>query len=400
MKKIKEIPHVSVCFPKGFKAGGINCGIKMGKKDLAMIYSEQSARVAGTFTSNAFAAAPVCWCREIVKKGQARAVVVNSGNANACTGEGGLKDARKMAQIAAKALHVSQNEVLVSSTGVIGKRLPMKVIEPGILKLSESLSYKGDALASHAILTTDTFSKTVALEMVLGGKKVRMGAMTKGAGMIQPAMATMLCYVTTDCLIERRSLQQALSQAVDQSFNCITVDGDMSTNDSVILFANGMAGNKEVKTGTEDYKIFCSALNYLTLKLAKMIALDGEGATKLVEVRVDGALSDEEAKKGAYAVANSNLFKVSLYAQEPNWGRLMAALGSAGLKGLKAQKIMVKFNGVYLVKNGKASGIKKGPAKKLMKAKQICIQIDLGLGSGKATVWTCDLSHKYVDINM
>lgn len=398
--KFKEISHASVSFPKGFQASGINCGIKMTKKDLALIVSDYSARVAGTFTKNKLAAAPVRWSREIVKKGKARAVLVNSGNANACTGEGGFRDTRKTAKIAANELGIFPEEVLVSSTGVIGKRLPMDTIEIGIKKIVRLISRKGDSEAAQAILTTDTFAKTLALEFSLGGKNIRMGAMAKGAGMIQPNMATMLCYITTDACIELSALRHALKEAVNQSFNCITVDGDMSTNDSVILMANAVAGNREILLGSSDYEVFLSALSYITLKLAKMIALDGEGATKLVHIKVTSAYSHEEAKSAAFAVANSNLFKVSLYAQDPNWGRLMAALGGANLSKLISEKISVKFNGHSFVKKGKASGIPLGEARKVMKAKQINIHIDLGQGKGQGNAWTCDLTHKYVDINM
>jgi glutamate N-acetyltransferase/amino-acid N-acetyltransferase len=398
--KFKEVPHASVGFPKGFQASGINCGIKMTKKDLALIVSDGPSRVAGTFTTNKLAAAPVRWSKDIVKKGKVRAVLVNSGNANACTGEGGFRDTRKAATIVASELGITPEEVLVSSTGVIGKRLPMEAIETGIRKIVKLISRKGDLEAAHAILTTDTFSKTLALEFYLGGKKVRMGAMAKGAGMIQPNMATMLCYITTDAHIESLALRQALKLAVSQSFNCLTVDGDMSTNDTVILMANAMAGNREVLMGSNDYLVFLSALSHLTLRLAKMIALDGEGATKLVHVKVTRASSDEDAEKAAFAVANSNLFKVSLYAQDPNWGRLMAALGAANLSKLISEKISVKFNGRSFVKKGKTSGIPLGEARKVMKAKQINIHIDLGLGKGQGNAWTCDLTHKYVDINM
>lgn len=400
MGDLKEIAHGSICFPKGFLAAGMNCGIKMTKKDLALIVSEKPARVAGTFTTNAFAAAPVRWCREVVKKGVASAVIINSGNANACTGDGGARDAKKMAKWTAAELGVPFETVLVSSTGVIGKRLPMETIATGIKKICTLLSSSGDTDASSAILTTDTFSKTAAVEFQIGGRKVRMGAMTKGAGMIQPNMATMLCYITTDAVIELSALTTALKQAVEQSFNCITVDGDMSTNDSVILMANGMASNPEILVGSNEYQIFYEALSYVTLKLAKMIAWDGEGATKLVKIKVRGANTPEDAKKGALAIANSNLFKVSLYAEEPSWGRLMAALGSTDLKGLNHEKISVKFNGRFFVKKGKASNIKRGEARKVMRAKQIEIDVDLGQGQAKATIWTCDLTHKYVDINM
>jgi glutamate N-acetyltransferase/amino-acid N-acetyltransferase len=372
----------------------------MTKKDLALIFSECPARISGTFTKNKLAAAPVRWSREMVRKGKARAILANSGNANACTGEGGFRDTRKMAKVAATELGVYPEEVLVSSTGVIGKRLPMDTVEMGIKKIVKSISRKGDSEAAQAILTTDTCAKTVALELSLGGKKIKMGAIAKGAGMIQPSMATMLCFITTDAAVELSALRHALKQAVDESFNCITVDGDMSTNDTVILMANGMAGNREILLGSNDYGVFLSALSYISRKLAKLIAWDGEGATKLVQVKVTGAHSDDEAKSSAFAIANSNLFKVSLYAQDPNWGRLMAALGSANVSKLNSEKISAKFNGYYFVKKGKASGITMGEARKVFKAKQINIHIHLGQGKGQCSVWTCDLSHKYVDINM
>ncbi|MBI1871119.1 MAG: bifunctional glutamate N-acetyltransferase/amino-acid acetyltransferase ArgJ [Chlamydiae bacterium] len=399
MKHIKEIPHASVSYPQGFLAAGINCGIKMTKKDMAAIVSQIPARIAGAFTKNAFAAAPVRWCRQVMKRSTARAIIVNSGNANACTGDGGFRDARKTAKVMAEELGIKPEEVLVSSTGVIGKRLPMDTVEMGVRKIVRFLSRKGDIEASQAILTTDTFPKTMGVELTFGGKQVRIGAMAKGAGMIEPNMATMLCYITTDAVIELSALRHALKKAVDGSFNCITVDGDMSTNDSVILMANGMARNEEIVEGSSDYEIFVKALSLMTLKLAKKIALDGEGATKLVEVRVTEARTDEEAEMGARAIANSNLFKVSLYAQDPNWGRLMAALGSAGIS-IVPEKVSVKFNGLTFVKQGKTSGIQLGEARKVMKAKQIEIHLSLGQGKGQATIWTCDLTHKYVDINM
>lgn len=399
-KPFKEIHHVSVGFPKGFLASGLNCGIKMTKKDLALIFSETPAAAAGTFTTNILAAAPVRWCREMLRRGYARAIIINSGNANACTGEGGFRDARKMAKITADALGFDAKEVLVSSTGVIGKRLPMSALEVGIPKASEALSKSGDLDAAQAIMTTDSFVKTAAVEFTLGSKKVRLGAIAKGAGMIQPDMATMLCYITTDAAIELEALKTALRSAVEISFNRITVDGDMSTNDSVIVLANGLAGNPPVTPGSAEYGIFVRALEFVTTKLAKMMARDGEGATKLVEVRVTGSPTPEDARRAAFAIANSNLFKVSLYSQDPNWGRLMAALGSARVNGMVAEKIHVKFNGRFFVRKGKSSGIKLGDARKVLRARQINIQVDLGLGKCQETVWTCDLTHKYIDINM
>lgn len=395
---MKEIPG-GITAPKGFFASGIYAGIKRTNKlDLAIIYSEKDATVAGTFTTNKVKAPPVILTEKQVRKGRARAVIVNSGNANACTGAQGMKDAKEMAALTADALFIDQDLVCVSSTGVIGERLPMNKIRSSIKLSANSISPDGGKDAAVAIMTTDTFPKEVAVRGRVGGKTVTVGGMAKGSGMIHPNMATMLAFISTDAAIDRGKLKKILSKEVSQSFNKITVDGDTSTNDMVLCMANGMAGNDQLDN--KELALFQKMIGHVCRSLAMMIARDGEGATKLVEIRVRRAKSEKDAEKAGFAVANSNLVKTALFAGDPNWGRIMAAIGYSGAD-VREERISISFDKVKMVKNGLGLGkeIEKKVAE-VMKNKEYMITIDLNVGSCETSVWTTDLSYDYVKINV
>lgn len=322
-----------VTAPAGFQAAGIYCGIRKVKKDIAMIKSDVPATAAGVFTLNKTQAAPVLVDKiQLKNSAVCSAVVVNSGNANACTGERGMNDAWEMVRATAKALHVPESEVLVSSTGVIGQYMPMDKIIPAITELSGKLSTSGNADAAEAIMTTDTFPKEAAVKFTLGKHVVTVGGVAKGSGMIAPNMATMLAFVTTDIALSPKLLSKALRLANNRSFNRISVDGDMSTNDMVLVLANGMAKNGKIADNSEEFQLFVAALEYVLIKLAKMIAKDGEGATKLIEIQVKGARTEEEAAQAARAVANSNLVKTAIHGADANWGRILAAVGYSGIE--------------------------------------------------------------------
>jgi glutamate N-acetyltransferase/amino-acid N-acetyltransferase len=317
-----------VTFPQGFKAAGVKAGIKKsGNLDVAVIYTEKEAVVAGTFTQNAVAAAPVFASKAVVATGTAHAIVANAGCANACTGEQGEKDAKATQEIAAKALGCDPLDVIVASTGVIGVTLPMDKMENGVKEAVSALSEDGSSAASQAIMTTDTHPKSAALEIEVGGKKVRFGVIAKGSGMIQPNMATMLCFITTDLAIDGKLLQKALSEIVETSFNMISIDGDMSTNDMVIVMANGAAGNAPITEENEDYAIVKEALDKLCKEFAKEIADDGEGATKFLTVHVTGTKTFADAKTIGMSVAKSPLVKTAFFGADPNWGRVICAVG-------------------------------------------------------------------------
>lgn len=396
---LKEIPG-SVTAPKGFKAAGVKAGIKKsGKEDVALIVSEVPAVAAGTFTLNTMAAAPVAVSKEVVAAGKATAIVVNSGCANACTGAQGLADAREMAAEAAKALQIKPAEVFVASTGIIGVELPMDKVKEGIAKAAAALSVDGERDACKAIMTTDTFPKSIALEFELGGKAVRIGGMAKGSGMIHPNMATMLGFITTDAAVSPQALQQALSYCIQVSFNMISVDGDTSTNDMVALLANGQAGNAVIdRVDTEDYMTFLTALHAVCVFLAKAIARDGEGATKFLEVQVQGALSFYDAKRAAMAIAKSPLVKTAFFGQDPNWGRIASAVGYSEAC-LDAGKLAVWLGDVQVVANGMKAEADEEVLRQVMQQHDIVVTVDLGVGSAAATVWTCDFSYEYVKIN-
>lgn len=388
-----------VTFAKGFTAAGVKAGIKKsGNLDVAVIYTKTQAVVAGTFTQNKVAAAPVYVSKEVVATGTAHAIVANAGCANACTGQQGLDDAHKMAQIAADELGVNANDVIVGSTGVIGVNLPMDKLEAGIKDAVANLSADGSGNAGRAIITTDTHSKSVTCEFELSGKTVRMGAIAKGSGMIRPNMATMLCYITTDIAIDQALLQKAVSGCVEKSFNMISVDGDMSTNDMVIVLANGEANNAKITEENADYQIFFDKLMMLCTELAKQIAADGEGASKFLTINVKGAKSFADAKTVGMAIANSPLVKTAFFGEDPNWGRVICAVGYSGAD-MVPEKTVVKFGGITIFANGTGATYDEKALAHVMKEKDIVINIELNMGQEDATVWSCDLSYEYVKIN-
>jgi glutamate N-acetyltransferase/amino-acid N-acetyltransferase len=391
-----EIEAGNATSPKGFRAAGVHCGIKREKPDLALLVSDVPASVAGVFTTNKVKAAPVRYTQAAVARGRAQAIVVNSGNANACTGEPGLADATEMASLSAAALDVDPDLVLVASTGVIGVPLPMEAIRAGIPRAARALGPDGDA-AAEAIRTTDRYPKTAAVRLEIGGVTVTIGGMAKGAGMIHPNMATTLCFLTTDAALPPAVLRLALARAVADSFNSITVDGDTSTNDTVLLLANGRAGGPTITNGSE-LKHFTAGLTAVASELAKMVVRDGEGATRLVAIEVSGAVSDVEAHQAAMTVANSLLVKTALHGGEPNWGRILAALGRSGVD-MAEEKTDVLFGDLEVVHGGLGVQGVWNAAAAALEEKEITVKIRLGIGSGAARVWTCDLSEEYVRIN-
>ena len=388
-----------VTFPKGFKAAGVKAGIKKsGNLDLALIYTEKEAAVAGVFTKNAVAAAPVIVSREVVKGGKAHAIVANAGCANACTGETGLANARKMAALAAAEVGCAPDEVLVGSTGIIGVNLPMDKLEAGIKAAAAELSEDGSKNAGNAIITTDTYSKACSCEVEIGGQAVRFGAIAKGSGMIQPNMATMLCYITTDANISSQLMQKALSDIVEVSFNMISVDGDMSTNDTVLVLANGASGAAEITDGSPEYEKFYATLKEICQELSKRIAADGEGATKFLTINVSGTKTFEDAKTVAMSIAKSPLVKTAFFGEDPNWGRVICAVGYAGIP-MVPEKTVIKFGGVPVYANGLGAEFNEDDIHKVMAEHDIVIDVEMGMGDAKATVWSCDFSYEYVKIN-
>ncbi|MBQ7479030.1 MAG: bifunctional glutamate N-acetyltransferase/amino-acid acetyltransferase ArgJ [Selenomonadaceae bacterium] len=388
-----------VAFPQGFKAAGVKAGIKKsGNLDVAVIYTEREAAVAGVFTQNAVAAAPVYVSKDAVRTGMVHAVVANAGCANACTGEQGMKDAKDMAAITAKELGCDASDVIVASTGVIGVHLPMDKMEAGIKQAVSELSETGSPNAGNAIITTDTYSKACATEVEIGGKKVRFGAIAKGSGMIQPNMATMLCFITTDASIDSALLQEALSGITEVSFNMISVDGDMSTNDMVVVLANGAAGNTKITEKNEDYAKFHDTLLSICQGLSRRIAADGEGATKFLTIHVTGAKSFADAKTIGMSVAKSPLVKTAFFGQDPNWGRVICAVGYAGVP-MDPEKTVVKFGSIPVYAHGVGAEYDEDALRKVMAEHDIVIDIDMGDGNEEATVWSCDFSYEYVKIN-
>jgi len=382
----------------GFVAGAVAAGLRKDeRKDVGVIFSSVPACAAGVFTANQVQAAPVLLDKERITSGRAQAIVVNSGNANACTGPRGVQDARAMAQAAASALGIGEELVLVASTGVIGQPLNVSAIEKALLKLSGQLEPDGLFDVAQAIMTTDTFPKAVSKQAHVGDKTFTVAAVAKGAGMIRPDMATMLCFVCTDMGATPEALAKSLTRAVAGSFNTITVDGDMSTNDTVLVLANGLSGlHIEDPPCTEAFQ---ETLNELLLTLALQIVKDGEGATKLVRVEVEGAPSEDAAKKVAYTVSESPLVKTALFGEDANWGRIMAAIGRAGVP-IDTESIQIYFDGMQMVKDGQGCGQEaEAAATRIFKNERFSITIHLGLGSKGATVHTCDLSTDYVKIN-
>ena len=395
---MKIVDEGNVCSAKGFQASGVNCGVKIEAKDLALVFSETEASSAAVYTKNKVQAAPIQMCREHLLDGKARAVVLNSGNANACTGDEGLVNTRRMCKVTAECIGVETEEVLVCSTGVIGVQLPIEVVAEGIPRGVEMLSSNGGNDAALAIMTTDTMPKTFAVETEVGGVKVRIGGMAKGSGMIAPDMATMLSVITTDAAVAPDFLRQLLAVAVQRSFNCITVDGDMSTNDTVIVLANGAAGAVEIVGDGEETDAFYVALERVCRELARMIARDGEGATKLVNIRVFGARDEIEARQVGLSVANSSLVKTAVFGRDPNWGRILCAVGYAGVD-LDPDEVGVSLCGTTIYEAGAGATFDQEQLIAAMEDTDIPIEIDLGQGSGQAEIFTCDLSYDYVRIN-
>ncbi|MDQ2715121.1 MAG: bifunctional glutamate N-acetyltransferase/amino-acid acetyltransferase ArgJ [Chloroflexota bacterium] len=387
-----------VTAPEGFRVGVTACGIKSDAsvKDLAILASDVPCVAAGTFTTSSTRAAPVLVCQQHLQGGRAQAVIVNSGNANCSTGEPGLRNAYRMTELVAAKLSVEQELVLCSSTGIIGRQLPINKIEHGVAAIELSRE-QGNAFA-EAIMTTDTRPKRMALEFQIEGRTVRLGGTTKGAGMIYPNMATMLCYLTTDAAIEHAWLQTELRAAVNDSFNMLAVDGDMSTNDTCVLFANGLAGNTPISAQHPEAETFREALRTMTVYLAREMARDGEGATKLMTVHVRGARDKADAVKAARAVTVSPLWQCALAGSDPNWGRVVGALGASGCD-LDQNTFEIAIGDVQIVKQGVGAGYSQDAARAAMAESEVTINVDLHLGDGEASAWGCDLTHGYIDEN-
>ncbi len=385
---------------KGFLFSGISTGIKKdGKRDLGLIYSEVPTQVAGLFTTNAVKAAPVQLDRERLKKGLCRAIVVNSGNANACTGNPGLRDARKVSSLVAKRLRIDEQHVFPASTGVIGSRLPVKKIEEAIPRLVEQLSPGGWMNTVEAIMTTDTFPKVEVATCRIQGKEVKLCGMVKGAGMIRPNLATMLSFLVTDARVEAPLLQQMLEEAAESSYNRITIDGETSTNDTVLLLANGKAGHAILNRMDRDARRFQSMLSKVCQGLARSVVKDGEGATKFVEIQIQGAQRDEDAHEAAYAVAHSPLVKTAFFGEDANWGRILCALGHSGAR-IDPDRIDVSFDKAPIVKKGMALGAQaEKRASQVLKKRSFKVTIDLHQGKSQFSLFTTDLSLDYIRIN-
>ncbi|OGW39875.1 MAG: bifunctional ornithine acetyltransferase/N-acetylglutamate synthase [Nitrospirae bacterium GWD2_57_9] len=384
----------------GFKVWGIHCGIKKtDKKDLAILYSEREAAVAGVFTKNRVKAASVLLDAARVKSGKGQAIVANSGCANACTGKRGMADARETAEIAAKELGVRPDSVYVASTGVIGEFLPMQKIATGISTASGLLSASGWEQAAEAIMTTDIYPKRAVVQEEIGGKTITVAGIAKGSGMIHPNMATMLCFIVTDAEVSPAMLKKTLLEATERSFNNITVDGDTSTNDMVLCMANGAAGNKRPALGSKDAKKFQACVEAVAVSLARQVVRDGEGATKFVELAVRNAKNPLEAKRAAMAVAKSSLVKTAIFGEDANWGRIMAALGNAGIE-MDETRTDIFIGKAKLVEKGLGQGKQaEREAALALKQREVHISIDLHKGKSDATVWTCDMSYEYIKIN-
>jgi glutamate N-acetyltransferase/amino-acid N-acetyltransferase len=385
--------------PQGFKAAGVAAGIrKKEKKDVAIVYSQVPAQAAAVYTINKFKAAPLKVTAEHLADGIAQAMVINSGIANACMGQQGMESAKEMAEITAQVLNIKVDDVVVASTGLIGAPLPMDRLEQGIKEAAGKLSTKGGSCAAEAIMTTDLVKKEVAVQLELGEKQITIGAMAKGSGMIHPNMATMLGFITTDADVSAECLQKSLKTAVETSFNMISVDGDTSTNDMVVIMANGIAGNPQITLDNEYYEQFQAALTEICVILAKMIAQDGEGATKLIEVEVSGALSLEDARKAARTICSSSLVKSAIFGEDANWGRIITALGYSGAE-VEPEKVDVYIGDLMMAENGTGLSFDEDKAGQILAQKEVIIKVDLKLGEFEAKAWGCDLSYDYVRIN-
>ena len=403
---VKAIPEVSftvlengsIVSPKGFVAAGIHGGLKRKRKDLGIILSEKPAASAAVYTTNTFQAAPLQVTKMALEKNkQLRAMIVNSGNANAYTGEKGFEDALLMQKWTAEQFQLDQMEVAVASTGGIGEFLPMEKLQQGIAQLPDAVENNGKAFA-EAILTTDTFEKSVAVELTIDGVKVVIGGVAKGSGMIHPNMATMLSFITSDVNIEQAFLQRLLKEATNSTFNMITVDGDTSTNDMVVVMANGLAANQQIDENHPDWQLFYYGLQHVAQELAKMIARDGEGATKLVTVKVEGAQDKKMAQVIAKQIVGSNLVKTAIYGADGNWGRIIMAIGNSGYT-IEPYQIDIAIGEVLILKNGRPQPYLEEEVTAILKQEEVVIKVHLHQGEETATAWGCDLTYDYVRIN-
>jgi glutamate N-acetyltransferase/amino-acid N-acetyltransferase len=403
-----EQTNGGVCAAKGFKANGVYCGIKKSdspthKNDLGMIVSDAPCAAAAVYTTNKVKGAPIIITQKNLKKskGTAKAVIVNSKNANTCNADGESK-AQMMCDLAAKALGIKSEEVIVASTGVIGQILPIEPIEEGIKPLTDGLSYAGNEAAATAIMTTDTIKKEYAVKFEIGGVQCTIGGMAKGSGMIHPNMATTLNFITTDALIEKEALQEALNEIVKITYNCLSIDGDTSTNDMVALMANGLAHNETIKSGTAEFEAFKNALYEVMMHLTKMLAKDGEGASKLIECVCSGAPSTDDAIAVAKSVIGSTLFKCAIFGEDANWGRILCAVGYADAE-FDINKVDVdlksEFGQTAVCRNGAGVEFSEEHAAEILKSDEITVLIDLHAGNADATAWGCDLTYDYVKIN-
>lgn len=392
----------NICAPNGFLASGIFAGIKRNatKKDIALIYSEQPALAAGMFTINQVKAAPLLVTQQHLQQtDKLQAVIINSGNANACTGEKGMQDAVAMATTTAAALKIKPETVAVSSTGVIGVPLPIEKITSNLNQAVDKLSKIENLDAAIAIMTTDTFPKALAVECEIAGKTVRIGGIAKGSGMIHPMMATMLAFITTDAAISKEALQHALKQATDASFHMITVDGESSTNDMVLILANGMAENAEISSiESSEWQTFFQALQFVCIDLAKQIARDGEGSTKLIEVHLSGAATLADARIAARNICRSSLVKTAVFGEDANWGRIVSAIGASGI-AVDSEKISVSLENLELFKKGQPIAFDEALGRTLLQEKTVRFFVDLGMGQEQTIAWGCDLTYDYVKIN-
>jgi glutamate N-acetyltransferase/amino-acid N-acetyltransferase len=389
---------INVITPEGFLFATAEAAIKKpGRNDILLIYSQNEAIMSGMFTTNKVKAAPVILDMKLIRTGKGQSIIVNSGNANACTGTQGMRDALAMTRLVAKGLNLGQDKVYVCSTGVIGTPMPMERVRTKIPELVAGLGKSTPQDAAAAIMTTDTFPKVVTRKLKIGSKTGTLMGICKGAGMICPHMATMLCFIMTDLKIGKIALDKALKDAVENSFNRITIDGDMSTNDTVLIMANGMVGNEPIHRDTTSFKRFSSALSDMAYELGRLIVRDGEGATKLVEIVVKNARKEGDAEKAAFAIANSPLVKTALYGNDANWGRIMAAIGSSGID-IKETSTDIYFGKVRVVKNGISQG-KDREAATIIRGKELTVTVDLHLGTSSSRILTCDLTEDYIRIN-
>ena len=399
-KNINIIENSSIEMVKGFYSNGTHCGLKKGKElDLGIVYSETKANTYALYTTNKIQGAPLYICREHLKNNTSQVLVVNSKIANTCTGDRGIYNAKITCKEVAKLFNIDMDDVLPMSTGVIGEELPIEKIKKGILELKKILKDNNENNFSKAIMTTDTYPKIKGVKVKIEDKEYNIVGTAKGSGMIYPKMATLLVFIFTDVNIAGGLLKKAFKESINRSFNSITIDGDTSTNDTTIIFANGLAGNKKIDTKrSNEYKIFCEALNAVTIPLAKKIVKDGEGATKIIEINTINAKSIKDAKKACETIANSNLVKTAFFGEDANWGRLLCALGYSGVNFIP-EKIKLSIGDIDLFKNGKNTGFNEDKVNKILKNSEIKVNIDLNSGNKNWRVWTSDLSYDYVQIN-